>query len=80
MCYLKKNSLCIPRPFLRETHHIQKVGINCIQGSPIRLTCLINGFKQKQEESKEQARKWLYCPTFCISHMFISFLFQLYPM
>ena len=56
----KKKILCIPRPFLRETHHIQKAGINCIQGSPIRLTCLINSF----EESKEQARKWLYCPFF----------------
>ena len=76
----KKNMLCIPRPFLRETHHIQKAGINCIQGSPIRLTCLTNGFKQKQEESKEKARKWLYYAIFCISHMFISFLFQLYPM
>ena len=80
MCYLKKYMLRIARPFLRETHHIQKAGIDCIQGSPIRLSCLTNGFKQKQEESKEKARKWLYYPIFCISHMFISYLFQLYPM
>lgn len=60
----KKNMLHIPRPFLRETHQIQKAGINCIQGSPVRLTCLTNGFNQSKRKAKKKPGSGCITPFF----------------